>query len=263
MLYLGFASSLWVTMGAKDLVLKKISAQEANVVVKKYHYSGKVVPNSQIHIGVYYMGKLEGAMQYGPSIDKRRVSSLVEGTGWNQFVELNRMALSPALPKNSESRAIAISIRLLKTHAPNIKWIISFADATQCGDGAIYRAAGFDLTQIKLNKQMLLWDGKVIARKTLDNGNYPRIGGRYYSRHLIETGEAVLLDGYQLRYVYFIDPSWRSKLKVDVLPYTAIDEIGARMYRGTRPESIDSDAPNFRLGEGSANLTSGLEAGGA
>ena len=151
-------------MGAKDLVLRKITAAEANAIVKRHHYSGKVVPNSQIHIGVFYMGKLEGAMQFGPSIDKRRVSMLVEGTGWNQFVELNRMAFSSALPKNSESRAIAISMRLLKKYAPNLKWVISFADGTQCGDGTIYRASGFVLTQIKKNKQMLLWDGKIIAK---------------------------------------------------------------------------------------------------
>jgi hypothetical protein len=38
------------------------------------------------------------------------------------------MAFSELLPKNSESRAIAISIKLLKKNAPNLKWIISFAD---------------------------------------------------------------------------------------------------------------------------------------
>jgi hypothetical protein len=70
---------------------------------------------------------------------------LVHGTKWNEFIELNRMAFSEFLPKNSESRAIAIAIKLIKKKAPHIKWIISFADGTQCGDGTIYRAAGFDL----------------------------------------------------------------------------------------------------------------------
>lgn len=248
-------------MGAKDLVLRRITAQEANAVVKKYHYSGKVVTNSQIHIGVYYMGKLEGAMQFGPSIDKRRVSMLVEGTGWNQFVELNRMAFSPVLPKNSESRAIAIAMRLLKKHAPNLKWVISFADGTQCGDGTIYRASGFLLTQIKPNKQMLLWKGKIIAKKTLDNENYPKINGRYYSRHLIEAGEAVPLEGFQLRYVSFLDKSWQARLKSEVIPFEQIAQMGATMYRGQRPGSIISDASDSLLEEGSANLTSGLQVG--
>jgi hypothetical protein len=38
------------------------------------------------------------------------------------------MAFSDMLPKYSESRAIAISIKMLKKKAPHLKWIISFAD---------------------------------------------------------------------------------------------------------------------------------------
>ena len=42
---------------AKDIVLKPITAQEANELVRRVHYSGKVVQNSQLHIGVYYNGE--------------------------------------------------------------------------------------------------------------------------------------------------------------------------------------------------------------
>jgi hypothetical protein len=103
-------------MSAKDIRLKPISAALANDFVKKTHYSGKVVPNSQIHIGVYYFGKLEGVMQYGPSLKKKQMLGLVDGTNWDGFIELNRMAFSDALPKNSESRAIGISLKILKKH---------------------------------------------------------------------------------------------------------------------------------------------------
>jgi hypothetical protein len=65
------------------------------------------------------------------------------------------MAFSDILPRNSESRAIAISIRLIKKNAPHIKWIVSFADGCQCGDGTIYRASGFELTAIKKNKTII------------------------------------------------------------------------------------------------------------
>lgn len=246
-------------MGAKEIVLKPITAQQANNVVKANHYSGKVVTNSQIHIGIYYRGKLEGAMQFGPSIDKRRVGMLVAGSKWNEFVELNRMAFSDNLPRNSESRALAIAMKLLKKHAPQLKWVISFADATQCGDGTIYRAAGFVLTQIKANQQMLMWNGRVIAKKTLDNENYPKINGKYFSRHLLDTGEAIPLSGFQLRYVYFLDQSVRKNLVVDEIPFTEISKLGATMYKGLRPGSIDSDAPDNLSGESGASPTSRLQ----
>ena len=139
---------------AKDIILKVITAKVANSFVKKNHYSGKVVPNSRLHFGCFLDGKLGGVMSYGPSINKKGTMNLVKGTGWNGFIELNRMAFSEMLPKYSESRCISVSIKLLKKHAPQVKWVISFADATQCGDGTIYRASSFKLIGIKKNSSL-------------------------------------------------------------------------------------------------------------
>ena len=246
-------------MSAKDIVLKPIDRKDADRIVKQNHYSGKVVPNSQIHIGIFYSGKLEGAMQYGPSMDKRKVMGLVSDTKWNGFLELNRMAFSSNLPKNSESRAIAISMKIIKKHLPDVEWVVSFADATQCGDGTIYRASGFVLTSIKENKQILDWNGQIIAKKTLDNTNYPKINGKYYSRHLLETGQAKPLIGHQLRYVYFINPDARKRLTVDEIPFSEIAKQGATMYRGKRPDSVISNTSSVHDEIGGVKPTSGLQ----
>src|SRR5687768_6116008 len=104
------------TYTAKDILVKPITRQEADKLVKRVHYSGKVVNNSQIHFGVFLGGKLEGAMQFGPSLDKRKIQGLVSGTGWNEFIELNRMAFSDVLPRNSESRALSIVFRMMRKH---------------------------------------------------------------------------------------------------------------------------------------------------
>ena len=88
---------------------------------------------------------------------------------------MNRMAFDEYLPKNSESRCIAIAIKLIKKNAPHIKWILSYSDGTQCGDGTIYRASGFHLTGIKKNTTILEWNGKIIADKTLNNANYKKM----------------------------------------------------------------------------------------
>ncbi len=49
-----------------------------------------------------------------------------------------------------------------------------------------------------------------------------------------EEAGFVPLDGYQLRYIYFIDPAYRAKLTVPELPYSEIDRIGAGMYKGEK-----------------------------
>lgn len=219
-------------MDVKKLHIKPINRDDANVFVKKHHYSGKVAPNSQLHLGVFWDGKLEGVMQFGPSIDKRKTQLLVSNTAWNGFIELNRMAFSDVLPRNSESRAIAVAIKLLKKHAPQVKWVISFADGTQCGDGTIYRASGFVLTGIKKNQQILeMPDGSRVAKKALDNTR--TMGGVYLSSVARENG-AKPLDGFQLRYVYFIDRSYRDKLTVPEMSFTEIKNKGAAMYKGEK-----------------------------
>lgn len=230
---------------AKDIVVKPIKASVANDVIKKLHYSGKKVNNSQLHFGVFFNGKLEGVMQFGPSIYKQGTIKLVSGTRWNDFIELNRMAFSEILPKNSESRAIGIALRLIKKTYKNIEWVISFSDATQCGDGTIYRASGFVLTGIKKSNRLvrlpngdvihlLTWEGNTAKRRPELGGKsvYELTGGRYDSEKIVSLIGGEILQGYQLRYIYFLNKSAKDRLSVPILPFNKIDEIGAGMYKG-------------------------------
>lgn len=154
----------------KEIIIKVLPAKIANEFVKKHHYSGKVVQNSQLHFGAFLDGKLHGVLSYGPSMDKSKIIGLVEGTDWNEFIELNRMAFDDYLPRNSESYCIGKTIRMIKKQAPHIKWIISFADGAQCGDGTIYRASNFVLTKITRNKSIMeLPTGRRIAAITFEN----------------------------------------------------------------------------------------------
>lgn len=216
---------------AKDIQIKFISKKDADRVVKLQHYSGKVCNNSQINFGVFYEGRLEGALQFGPPIDRRKVIGLVRDTKWNDFIELNRMAFSDRLPRNSESRAMAICFKIIKKNYPNIEWILSFSDATRCGDGTIYRAAGFVLTQINKNNSIIkLPDGTITASITYTAGkSILKMGGAAK----VPDG-AVYLTGFQLRYIYFIKPDARKRLTVAPIPFAKIAEAGATMYKGTQ-----------------------------
>lgn len=232
---------------AKDLIVKVIPSKVAIPFVKTHHYSGKVVNNSNLHFGVFYAERLHGVMSFGPSLDKSKIQGLVEGTGWNQFIELNRMAFDDVLPRNSESRAIAIAMKLIRKNAPQIKWVISFADGCSCGDGTIYRASGFVLTGIKENSDLcLLPNGEKIHSMTLkSNPLTPRkelggktffdvSGGSFNFKKYVEAANGQILKGYQLRYIYFIDSTYRDRLTVPIIPFSKIDEMGAGMYKGEK-----------------------------
>lgn len=232
---------------AKEITLRVIPAKIAAPFVKIHHYSGKVVNNSNLHFGAFLDGKLHGVMSFGPSMDKSKLIRLVEGTEWSNFIELNRMAFDEYLPRNSESFCIGKALRLIKRNAPQVKWVISFADACSCGDGTIYRASNFILTGIKKNKDMLLLpNGEKIHKLSLHttvNKPRPELGGktffdvthgRYDLNAYCEASGAKVLEGYQLRYIYFIDKKWRARLTVPEIPFAHIDEIDAGMYKGEK-----------------------------
>ena len=306
---------------AKALIVKPISSQDANRIVRALHYSGKVVNNSQVHLGVFMDGKCGGAMQFGPSLDKRKIQGLVTGTLWNEFIELNRMAFADWLPRNGESRCIGYAMRWIKKTYPWMKWVVSFADGTQCGDGTIYRASGFVLTGIKKNNQ--IWEapsGKVFqsnsargvsncnlvkaaaqkeALKTLPPATFSRTSltdGRSkqqqqaksiisrttstIAKHILETGASSMKiykdagwkpkAGFQLRYIYFLDPTARERLTVPILPFSEIDKRGAGMYKGKQrlqqcAGSVRGDTPPVQGGEGGSSPTPALHSlgGGA
>jgi hypothetical protein len=224
---------------AKDLIVKPISAQDANRIVRQIHYSGKVATTSRLHLGVFLDGKCGGAMSFGDSICKRNLIGLVTDTLWNEFIELNRMAFADWLPRNGESRAIGYAFRWMRKQYPHIKWCVSFADGTQCGDGTIYRASGFALTGVNPNRTMWrLPSGEVIAdlitRQVWNESTRKRLGfrlGENWSTFAKRSG-AVRLTGFQLRYIYFLDPTARDRLTVPILPFSEIDRRGAGMYKG-------------------------------
>lgn len=219
---------------AKEIRVAPVAREHADALVKRVHYSRSVVRNSSLHLGVFLDGRLEGAMQFGPSLDKRNVMGLVRDTKWNGFLELNRLAFSERLPRNSESRALAIAFRILRKNYPQIEWVISFADGTSCGDGTIYRASGFVLTGIRKNSTIWIApDGSRHTNIGLRLRYSKLLGGGSSMRPFRERGFRPA-PGFQLRYLYFINPAARDRLTVPVLPFDAIAEAGASMYRGER-----------------------------
>lgn len=227
-------------MSAKEIIVKPIPKTTADKIVKKYHYSGKVVQNSNLCFGVYYKGLLLGAMQFGSPTDKRKMLPMVKDTKWNEMIELNRMAFSDALPRFAESRAISLAFKWMKKNS-DIKWCISFADGCQCGHGTIYQASNFKLCQIKENSRII----------ELPNGerthfiNFSPSQKNKYTKVMKEKGYTNELDylnkefngwkklkGYMYKYIYFIDRSIEKNFTGEFIPFSKIKELDIEMYKG-------------------------------
>ena len=248
---------------AKEIEVKVIPGSIANPFMKSHHYSGKVVNNSCLHFGCFLDGRIHGVLSFCPSLDKKKIMQLVDGTGWNNFLELNRMAFDDYLPRNSESYCIGKTLRLIKKNAPQIKWVVSFADGCSCGDGTIYRASNFVLTAIKENFNLcLLPSGEKIHKMTLEsNPTQPRkelggksyydiTGGRFNFKRYVDYVGGEILKGFQLRYIYFIDKKWRNRLVVPEIPFSRIDEMGAGMYKAEKITQAERHAIKTEIQNG-------------
>ena len=62
-----------------------------------------------------------------------------------------------------------------------------------------------------------------VRSEILDKGN-----------HQARNIDVELLEGYQLKYIYFIDKKMESNLTKPIIPFSEIDKIGAGMYKGEK-----------------------------
>lgn len=151
-----------------QLFFRKIRSDNANRIFEKYHYAHRAVPISEC-FGAYKadsMRTLVGAISFGkPSSNSLCVGCCGQEQAYRVF-ELNRLWMSEEAPRNSESRFIGWSLRILKKIHP--EWIlVSYADSEQNHTGAIYRATGWIYTGLSAERSE--WKSKTLNKhsKTL------------------------------------------------------------------------------------------------
>jgi hypothetical protein len=121
------------------MILKKASRKAIKYACMNFHYA-KVMPVTNLGYSVFN-DKSEwcGVILYGGGATPYMGSpySLVYG----QYLELVRMALNGK--QESTSKAMSISIKLVKKHNPSVKLLISYADKGQNHIGTIYQATNW------------------------------------------------------------------------------------------------------------------------
>ena len=129
--------------GEPTFYVKEMNRDDANRIIVENHYSGKFYSASYIHLGLYVGEYIYGVLQFGYAMNPQSMAGVVEGTKIDEYLELNRMWVDDAMPRNSESKAISYAIKFIRRKYPKIAWIQSFADE-RCGRlGVVYQASSF------------------------------------------------------------------------------------------------------------------------
>jgi len=226
-----FGSRRVIGFGDDYFCVREISRDKANEIIKNNHYSGKFYNATYLHLGVFVDDCLLGVLQYGYAMNPASQDSVVAGTKIDEYLELNRMWLHDALPKNSESRAIAFSIKIIRRAFPKIKWIQSFADE-RCGlGGVVYQACNFSYYG---EHYAVFWtlDGETFHNSLMTRDPNLSKSAAYLQKNKDRATQQKLR---QFRYLYFMKPRFAKGCRLQRQQYPKIN--------ATRP--VDEKAPSF------------------
>jgi hypothetical protein len=174
-----------------------------------------------LSFGVFLGDRLLGVITFGAG--PQMAHSLVTGAIRGDCLALTRLWISDELPSNSESRTLGVILRSLKRYT-NIKFLVTYADPAYSHTGTIYQATGWIYTGLsEATPSYDVGDGKAIHSRSF---------GQIYGSHSLEYLAAhgvkvkVVPQSAKHRYIYFLDLSWRSKLRTQVLPYPKKESHG-------------------------------------
>jgi hypothetical protein len=147
---------------ALHLFFRQIDPQLAAVAYNRWHYLGDVSFLSTVNFGAYYQNVLEGAISYGAP-NATELDGCFDRFTQEGWWEIKRLAMSEKCPKNSESRFIGKTIRMLRK-ITTVKGIITYADDGVGHTGTIYRASGFKACGLTAAKKDFYVNGKIQQR---------------------------------------------------------------------------------------------------
>ena len=158
-----------IPTSAHHFLVGQVSKDIAGGCYSMWHYLGDTEFLSTINFGARVDNKILGAISFGSPNAKVLKGYWTPETqdGW---WEIKRLALSPELPKNSESKMIGISIRLLRK-IRKVVGIVTYADSGVGHVGTIYKASGFKYLGLTAEKSdfYLRETGKIIQRGRVAN----------------------------------------------------------------------------------------------
>ena len=124
----------------KNMIIKEITVKEARGYIATYHYS-KSMPDSTMFCFAWFYGEaLAWIIVYGMWAGKSQYKALLPNIKQWEYVELTRLWSPDWMPKNTESKLIWWSLKLLPS---KIKLVISFADPSKNHKWTIYQATNF------------------------------------------------------------------------------------------------------------------------
>jgi hypothetical protein len=203
----------------RDLVLRVVPHAVAAALVVRKHYLRSMAAGARLSFGVFAGKRLAGAvvLNAGPLGAPR----LVAGATTRDCLSLARLWLADELPRNSESRVLAMVVRALRRHT-SVRFLVSYADPAVAPGGLphvgyCYQASNWLYTGLSEPQPLFdLGDGRPMHTRSIASvwGTHSK---PFFEARGLRVREVPTAGKH--RYLCFVDPAWRDRLRVPVLPY--------------------------------------------
>ena len=120
----------------------RLDKDSANDFIKKYHYSGDVMPKlTKERLGIIIDGKIMAVLTLGwGTRPLHTIQKLFKSCISQDYFEIGKMCLHDDLPKNSETIFLSKVKKWLKKTYPNKKFLFTWADGIVGKVGYVYQA---------------------------------------------------------------------------------------------------------------------------
>ena len=181
----------------KSIAIHQIQYEETKRWLLEKHYAERM-PSISYAYGLYVDMVLEGIVTYGSPPSHSLCIGICGEKHSKNVLELNRLAINSTAPKNSASKLVGKSLRML----PRDSIIVSYADTNQGHIGYVYQATNW------------IYTGATKARTDIsaDGGH-----SRHYDKNSDYTKRTFRSSKH--RYIYFRDRKMIRKLKYKQYPY--------------------------------------------
>lgn len=207
------------TSALHDLSVKWIPIGLAKELIVLNHYLHNFPGGSLMAFGVFLGLRLLGALALG--VGPANAYRLVEGASPHDCVALTRLWLSDELPPNAESRVMGIVLRNLACHTA-LKFVVSYADPAARHIGTIYQANNWLYTGLSQGTPLYSLGGQLPRHSRSFSHSYGTRDVGYFAAHGVDLRTVPQQPKH--RYIYFLDPAWRSRLRVSVKPYPKLEK---------------------------------------
>lgn len=185
----------------------------AKYAVLNWHYSHSIPAGKMVRVGVWEDDKYVGCVLFSRGANKH----IGRPYGLTQYecCELTRVALSKH--KTPVTKIIKIAIILLKKVAPDVKMIVSYADANQGHKGGIYQAGNWYYQGEFASEIGVKLNGKVTHRRSI-NSKYGTSDLKWLREHIDKNAE--VLDGLsKFKYLMPLTPEMKLLCEKIKKPY--------------------------------------------